>query len=58
MNREAVAAALDGLDFDDYRNKTAKGLVAVQRFAGRGITARDLDQIEAADTAFRITPPS
>jgi hypothetical protein len=52
----AVAAALDGLDFDDYRNTTAKGLVAVQRFAGRGITARDLDQIEAADIAFRITP--
>ena len=51
----AVAAALDGLDFDDYRNKTAKGLVTVQRFTGRGITARDLDQIEAADTAFRIT---
>jgi hypothetical protein len=54
----AVAAALDGLDFDDYRNKTAKGLVAVQRFTGRGTTARDLDQIEAADTAFRITPQS
>jgi hypothetical protein len=54
----AVAAALDGLDFDDYRNKTAKGLVTVQRFTGRGITARDLDQIEAADTAFRITPQS
>lgn len=54
----AVAAALDGLDFDDYRNKTAKGLVAVQRFTGRGLAARDLHQIEAADTAFRITPQS
>jgi hypothetical protein len=54
----AVAVALDGLDFDDYRNKTARGLVTVQRFTGRGITARDLDQIEAADTAFRITPQS
>ena len=54
----AVAAALDGPDFDDYRNKTAKGRVAVQRFTGRGITARDLDQIEAGDTAFRITPQS
>jgi hypothetical protein len=38
---ESPRAALDGLDFDDYRNKTAKGLVAVQRFTGRGITARD-----------------
>ena len=52
----AVAAALDGLDFDDYRdNKTGKGLVAVQRFTGRGITAQDLDQIETADIAFWIT---
>ncbi|MGH3250452.1 MAG: DUF6461 domain-containing protein [Trebonia sp.] len=54
----AVAAALDGLDFHDHRNKTAKGLVAVERFTGRGITAQDLAQIEAADIAFRITPQS
>ena len=54
----AVAAALDGLDFHDYRNKTAKGLVAVERFTGRGITAQDLNQIEAADLAFQITPQS
>jgi hypothetical protein len=52
----AVAAALDGLDFDDYRDKEGKGLVAVQRFTGRGITAQDLDRIEAADIAFRIVP--
>jgi Family of unknown function (DUF6461) len=52
----AVAAALDGLDFDDYRDTTGKGLVAVQRFTGRGITAQDLDRIEAADIAFRIVP--
>lgn len=50
----AVAAALRGLDFDDYRDKTGKGLVAVQRFTGRGITAQDLERIEAADIAFRI----
>jgi hypothetical protein len=50
----AVAAALDGLDFNDYRNTTGKGLVAVQRFTGRGITAEDLERIEAADIAFRI----
>lgn len=52
----AVGAALDGLDFDDYRNKEGKGLVAVERFTGRGITAQDLEQIQTADIAFRITP--
>ncbi len=52
----AVEAALDGLYFDDYRNKEGKGLVAVERFTGRGITAQDLDQIQTADIAFRIMP--
>jgi hypothetical protein len=28
----------------------------VQRFTGRGMTAEDLDRIEAADIAFRIAP--
>jgi hypothetical protein len=52
-----VAAALAGLDFADYRHsKIGKGLVAVQRFTGRGITAEDLARIEAADVAFRIVP--
>jgi hypothetical protein len=36
----------------------AKGLVAVQRLTGRGFTAQDLDQIEAANITFRITPQS
>jgi hypothetical protein len=52
----AVAVALAGLDFDDYRDKTGKGLAAAERFAGRGITAEDLRRIEAADIAFRIVP--
>ena len=52
----AVAAALDGLDFEDYRDTGGKGLVAVQRFTGHGITAGDLERIEAADVAFRIAP--
>ena len=29
-------------------HQPAKGLVAVRRFTGRGVTARDLDQNEAA----------
>ncbi|HUA28653.1 MAG TPA: DUF6461 domain-containing protein [Streptosporangiaceae bacterium] len=53
-----VAQALAGLDFDDYRDKRGKGLIAVERFAGRGITADDLDRIEAADVAYRIVASS
>lgn len=51
----SVAAALDDLDFDDYRDTTAKGLVAVERFTGRGFTPQDLERIEEADIAYRIT---
>jgi hypothetical protein len=50
----AVAAALEGLDFSDHRDKEEKGLVAVERFAGRGITQGDLDRIEGANVAYRI----
>ena len=53
-----VAAALAGLDFDDYRDKRGKGLIAVERFTGRGITAEDLDRIEAAGVAYRIASSS
>jgi hypothetical protein len=56
VDEPAVAAALDGLDFDDPRDPVGRGLVAVQRFTGRGMTAEDLDRIEAADIAFRIAP--
>jgi hypothetical protein len=52
--RPAVAAALEGLDFSDHRDKTEKGLVAVERFAGRGITREDLDRIAGANVAYRI----
>jgi hypothetical protein len=50
----AVAAALAGLDFEDPWDTAGKGLVAVERFTGRGITAEDLERIETADVAFRI----
>jgi hypothetical protein len=52
----AVAAVLDGLDFEDYRDMEGKGLVAVERFTGRGFTAADLERIEAAGIAFQINP--
>ncbi|WP_207946746.1 DUF6461 domain-containing protein [Actinomadura sp. 7K507] len=52
-----LTAALTGLDFaDDHRRKDMMGLLAVQRFTGRGITAEDLAGIEAAGIGFRIVP--
>ncbi|MEV1287659.1 DUF6461 domain-containing protein [Micromonospora sp. NPDC049679] len=49
-----VTAALAGLDFAEPGFRTEKGLVAVERFTGRGITAADLDRIQDAGTGFRI----
>ncbi|MFC0531734.1 DUF6461 domain-containing protein [Phytohabitans kaempferiae] len=51
-----VAAALTGLDLHDVRDRNAKGLVAVERFTGRGLTADDMARIEAAGIGFRIVP--
>jgi hypothetical protein len=51
-----VVAALDGLDLEDYRDRTGKGLVAVERFTGRGIREEDLARIAQADVAYRILP--
>jgi Family of unknown function (DUF6461) len=52
----ATVAALDGLDLEDYRDRTGKGLVAVERFTGRGIREEDLARIAQADVAYRILP--
>ncbi|MDX8032859.1 DUF6461 domain-containing protein [Lentzea sp. BCCO 10_0856] len=37
-----VAAALDGLDFGDWRHTNAKGITAVTRFTGRVLPEDDL----------------
>ena len=37
------------------RDKTEKGLFAVERFTSRGLTALDLEQIRSSDVAYRIT---
>jgi hypothetical protein len=50
-----VAAALAGLDFADYRDRTEKGLVAVERFTGRGITAADLARIDDTGVGYLVT---
>ena len=52
----AVAAVLTGLDFDQPGDRRSKGLVAVERFTGRGIAAEDLARIETAGIGFRIVP--
>ncbi len=49
-----TAAALAGLDFEDYRDLDEKGLVAVERFTGRGLHAEDLEEIERAGVAYRV----
>ncbi|MFG1871610.1 DUF6461 domain-containing protein [Micromonospora arborensis] len=50
-----VAAALAGLDFAEPGDRAEKGLVAVARFTGRGVTAADLARIRAAGIGYRIT---
>jgi hypothetical protein len=49
-----VAAALAGLDFAEPGLRMEKGLVAVERFTGRGLTPALLEQIKAGD-GYRIT---
>ena len=53
-DRPEVADALAGLDLEDFRDRTGKGLVAVERFTGVGLHAEDLEGIEAAANAYRI----
>lgn len=50
-----VAAALAGIDFAERGDRNEKGLVAVARFTGRGITAADLHRIRADGIGYRIT---
>ncbi len=52
---EEVAAALAGLDLADYRDRTGKGLVAVERFTGRGLYPEDLEDLDRLGVAYRIS---
>ncbi|MEV0070558.1 DUF6461 domain-containing protein [Amycolatopsis sp. NPDC050768] len=49
-----VAAAVEGLDFDDRWDRYAKGLVAVERFTGRGLTVDDFDEIQEAGMGYPL----
>jgi hypothetical protein len=51
---EAAPPDTDDLDFTDFRNREALGVVAVARFTGRGITKADLAAIYAADQAYVV----
>ncbi|OLR93870.1 DUF6461 domain-containing protein [Actinokineospora bangkokensis] len=50
----AAAAAMADLDFANFRDKHEKGLVAVERFTGRGLTEDDLHRITEAGVAYLI----
>ncbi|MFF4594520.1 DUF6461 domain-containing protein [Amycolatopsis sp. NPDC001319] len=49
-----VAAAVEGLDFHDWRDRYEKGLVAVERFTGRGLTVEDFDEIQEAGMGYPL----
>ncbi|WFE29075.1 DUF6461 domain-containing protein [Solwaraspora sp. WMMD791] len=50
-----VAEAIAGLDFDVPRDRVEKGLVAVERFTGYGITEADVARIWDAGVGFQVT---
>ncbi|MBO3742601.1 DUF6461 domain-containing protein [Actinoplanes flavus] len=49
-----LAPVLAGLDFAASGDRDGKGLVAVERFTGRGLTEDDLARIEKAGVGYRI----
>ncbi|ONH31860.1 hypothetical protein [Pseudofrankia asymbiotica] len=50
----AAEPYLVGLDFEDFRDRAEKCLVAVERFTGYAVQAHDLERIEEADVAYEI----
>ena len=50
----AVLDALRGIDFEDYRDKHEKGLVAVERFTRGVFTEEALERIKSANVAYRL----
>jgi hypothetical protein len=54
---EEVVTALAGLDLRDFHDRTEKGLVAVERFTGRGLYPEDLEDLDRLAVAYRISDP-
>ncbi|MEU7868846.1 DUF6461 domain-containing protein [Dactylosporangium sp. NPDC049140] len=50
---QELDGVLDGLDFARSGERPGKGLVAVERFAGRGIGPEDLARLRAAGVGYR-----
>jgi hypothetical protein len=50
-----VTAALAGLDLAGHRDRDEKGLVAVERFTGRGLHPEDLADVDRLGVAHRLT---
>lgn len=49
-----VAEALQGIDFEDYRDRVPKCLAAAFRFTGAVFGPEDLERIEAADLVYPL----
>ncbi|WP_036559345.1 DUF6461 domain-containing protein [Nocardia brasiliensis] len=47
---------LGDLDFDDHRNRIAKGLVAIERFTGSAFAESDLVRVASAGIGFAVLP--
>lgn len=50
-----VAEALQGIDFEDYRDRVPKELAAILRFTGATFRKEDLERIEATDLVYPIS---
>lgn len=51
-----VIEALAGLDFDGYRDRKGKALVAIERYTGYRMLPEDIERMTSADVAYRILP--
>ncbi|WP_410658926.1 DUF6461 domain-containing protein [Amycolatopsis sp. lyj-112] len=51
-----VLEALAGLDFDGYRDRKGKALVAIERYTGYRMRPEDIEQMTSDDVAYRILP--
>jgi hypothetical protein len=51
-----LESALADLDFTAHRDRIGKGLVAVERFTGRGLRPAGLARLEEVGVAYEITP--
>ena len=56
MPSTCAAALVAGMDLEDHRGTSQKGLVAVERFTGLRLRDQDLAAIETADLAYPILP--